>query len=611
MSRRRKSRSSSCAISVAVMALRGLNTEFSLRCADLLSTGDHISYLEQRPDFSGTCWRTFFSDYIASELLNKFEGLSTNINREDVALRKFHDSEERCRATNQRLWRFSRAGDSTPHDVVDVLLRTQRKIERILGPFSWDEAESLMDFGPGASVGLTRRHRNSWYKFGLRRPTTTGENAILAELLIGSSPQWSKTSESVIGESGNRLAVVVGSRVTTVPKDAKSDRVICIEPLMNMYVQKGIGGMIRRRLKRVDCDLNSQQKNQDMAREGSVSGLLATLDLKQASDSIALSLVELLLPDDWVQAMKVCRSKSCVLPSGEVLLLRKFSSMGNGYTFELESLIFWALAKSCTDALDESGLGISIYGDDIVCPVGVVELLVRTLNYVGFETNVRKSFWTGKFRESCGKHFFSGQDVTPFYLKKEVRSQEQFLWLANSIRRLAFRLEGFGYGCDSRLEGSYRHVVSMISPSYAKLSIPDGVGDGGLVRDFDESLPVRHRPGKTRKGPYDGYVYQHLSRAYKEHEPGGQPALTLSLHRLERAGERADYHLNLRCAQFSPWWLARVTKMSAQLGYDDGVFPVRLIPDRYSYRIVKSVAPLWEDLGPWTSVFSYAVPTRP
>lgn len=610
MSHRGMSRSSSCSISVAVMALRGLNTEFSLQCADAISNGSYASYLERRPDFSGTCWRTFFPDYIASELLTKFEGFPLGIKRDDVAIGKFHESEERCRATNQRLWRFSRAGDSTPHDVVDVILRSKRKIERILGPFSWDEAESLMDFGPGACIGLTRRHRNSWYKFGFRKPTTTGENAVLADLLIGRSPQWLKTAAPLTGESPGNFSVVRGSRITTVPKDAKSDRVIAIEPMMNMFVQKGIGGMLRHRLKRVGCDLNNQQRNQDLAREGSITGLLATLDLKQASDSIAISLVELLLPDDWVSAMKLCRSKSCILPNGVELLLRKFSSMGNGYTFELESLIFWAITHACADLLNESGLGISIYGDDIICPVGVVELLVQTLEYVGFQTNAKKSFWTGKFRESCGKHYFAGRDVTPFYLKKEVRSQEELLWLANSIRRLSHRLMGFDYGCDSRLEAAYSHVVSKIRPCYAKLSIPDGVGDGGLVRDFDESLPERHRPGKSRQGPYDGFVYQHLVRTYKEYEPGGQPSLVLSLFRLEKAVGPRSYHLHLRGAQISSWWLARAAKLGAQQGYDDGVFPVRLMPDRYTHRVVKSVVPLWADLGPWSSVFSHADPTR-
>lgn len=586
MSRRSKSRSTSCAISVAVMALRGLNTEFSLQCANLLEKGDHVAYLEQKPDFSRPSWGDFFPDYIAAELLKKFDGLNVNIDREAVAIEKFHESEERCRATNKRLWRFLRAGDSTPHAVVDVLLRSKRKIERILGTFSWDEAESLMDFGPGASVGLTRNRRNSWYKFGLERPTTTGENAVLADILIGMSPQWSKTAVSRNGEFGSNLEVVVGSRITTVPKDAKSDRVIAIEPLMNMYVQKGIGGCIRRRLKRVGCDLNDQRVNQRLAREGSSTGLLATLDLKQASDSVAIALVETLLPEDWVLAMKLCRSKFCVLASGEKILLQKFSSMGNGFTFELESLIFWALTKACAEALNESSLGISIYGDDIICPVGVVELLIQVLEYVGFTTNVNKSFWTGQFRESCGKHYFAGHDVTPVYLRKEVRSQEDLLMLANNIRRLANRLVGLDYGCDGRLALPYRHVVGMLEKRYAALSIPDGLGDGGLVRDFDESRLKRHRY-------YDGYVYRHLGRKYSAFKPDGQPTLTLSLHRLERAGSRrVSSHQLLKRLPL---------KRTARIGLDEGVFPVEIIRDRYSHRIVKSVTPLWAGLGPWTT----------
>jgi hypothetical protein len=50
------------------------------------------------------------------------------------------------------------------------------------------------------------------------------------------------------------------SKVRVVPKNAKTDRTICIEPDLNIFVQLGIGAVIRERLKAYGLDLNTQVK---------------------------------------------------------------------------------------------------------------------------------------------------------------------------------------------------------------------------------------------------------------------------------------------------------------------------------------------------------------
>ena len=586
MKTQKSHKSAAVTISIAVKILRDLGTDLSNSCADYLERGDHAAYLEQNPSFEGDCWRTFYRDYQACEILSKADFLTLpGVDRAKVALEKFRVSEENCRATNKRMWRLDSAGNGTPAEVLQALLLARRKIERVLGDFSWDEAVPLMAFGPGASIGLVRKKRHAWFKFGLERPTVTGECATIAEILIRMSPQWSKTAPETPGIPAGNLSIVRGSRVTTVPKNAKTDRVIAIEPLMNMFVQKGIGSVIRRRLRSVGIDLNDQTRNQELAKAGSLSGLLATIDLASASDSIALALVEWLLPDAWVSAMKMCRSKHCVLPSGEEIFLQKFSSMGNGYTFELQSLIFWAISSSVAVLKDESSRDISVYGDDIIVPRSVVADLISVLSFVGFKTNVDKSYWDGPFRESCGKHYFLGHDVTPLYIRKDVNDQERLLWLANGIRRLAHRMVGHGYGCDERLRPSYGFVCQKLDRSHVKLSIPDDYGDGGLVRDFDEARPVRHRY-------YDGYVVRHLQRSFATFVPSGQPALTLSLFNKEREGWPALHTMPTRFLLFS---------RSLHKAFSDGVVPFEVTTERYRRRIVKSVSPRWGDLGPWCS----------
>jgi hypothetical protein len=274
---------------------------------------------------------------------------------------------------------------------------------------------------------------------------------------------------------------------------------IAIEPDMNMYVQKGLGSLIRRRLQRVGVDLNDQTLNQELARAGSQLGELATLDLSMASDTVAKNLVEILIPDDWLSALGMCRSQFGVLPSGvaaEKHLYRKFSSMGNGSTFELESLIFASMLHAlCPAELKERQA--NVYGDDIVAPAHVVDDLLKLLTYCGFTANEKKSFWTGPFRESCGKHYFLGCDVTPFYVKSyDRRSTLSLMKLHNQIWRLQDRWTWLDWDRRQALLSVCTWLRSHCSSASRGFRIFDGFGDGAFVGYFDEVLPQCSRRPK-------------------------------------------------------------------------------------------------------------------
>jgi hypothetical protein len=277
--------------------------------------------------------------------------------------------------------------------------------------------------------------------------------------------------------------LVPGNRITTVPKNAKTNRVIAIEPDLNMFLQKGIGGVIRSRLRSVRVNLNSQKLNQRLARIGSRYGTLATVDFSSASDTICTGIVEELLPPDWVSALKQVRSPVGVLPDKSTVQYEKISSMGNGYTFELESLIFWAIARSVVDLIGVGGI-VSVYGDDLIVRVEAKDSLEWAFSRAGFTLNAKKSHFGGHFRESCGKHYHYGVDVTPFYIKKRLATVWDLYTLANNIRRWA----RCSWGLDSRLQRAYHMVVEAI-PEHLRLKIPEGFGDVGLVSDFDEACP--------------------------------------------------------------------------------------------------------------------------
>lgn len=256
------------------------------------------------------------------------------------------------------------------------------------------------------------------------------------------------------------LKPVKGNVLFTVEKSSTIDRVACKEPELNMYCQKAVGDFFRRSLRRKGIDLNDQKINQDLARLGSIDGSLATLDLSSASDSVTKQIVIELLPLDWTLLLFDLRSPfTCV--DGIWHENEMISSMGNGFTFELESLIFWALIKATMSALAVRGT-VGVYGDDLICPSGLSEHLITVLNYFGFSINEKKSFWTGSFRESCGKHWNSGLDVTPFFVKSVPLTVPEWCNLLNSLRRWAHSISGI---CDPRYYDLWRRYSEHIPKS--------------------------------------------------------------------------------------------------------------------------------------------------
>lgn len=225
---------------------------------------------------------------------------------------------------------------------------------------------------------------------------------------------------------------VGGNVLFTVPKNSAIDRCAAKEPELNMYAQKGIGDFIRRALRKKGIDLNDQTRNQRLALVASQSQRLATVDLSSASDSISSVLVSRLLPPGWFVLLDACRSKTTDV-EGTIHENAMFSSMGNGFTFELETLIFWALVRSVCRFTRTRGT-ISVYGDDIICPASIVPLLIKVFHFVGFRINEKKTFYKGPFRESCGKHYHDGIDVTPFYIKSPILNQERLIHALNRLR---------------------------------------------------------------------------------------------------------------------------------------------------------------------------------
>lgn len=438
----------------------------------------------------------FAVDYLFSEIMSKFDDCrkDTDQVKTQEALKKFHQAEVSCTSTNEWFDREAWAACSgTPRDcdpdVWQAMLLAKRKIESWVGPFDWNEVAAGSRFTYGASARMPRTRSTPAHKYsGKLEITASVEPLVQAALQF--DPAWGSQFQG--GEVP--FSPLEGNRVLCVPKNYKQHRIIAAEPSGNLYFQKGVGLALRRRLKAVGVDLHSQAMNQDFAFLGSVTGLVATVDLSMASDTVSKGIVEWAMPPDWVAGMSLIRSPKGVLPDGSKVLYRKWSSMGNAYTFELESLLFLGLARAATVLSGSDERFVTVYGDDIIVPSGACDLFLRVLRRCGFVPNEKKTFVSGPFRESCGKHFFSGKDVSPFYIRSQPRTLTELFLLVNNLERWIRRVGD----ClpDSQVEAVkalIKQTRSYAPSEWRRPRIPDGYGDGAFIGTFDECLPRRPR----------------------------------------------------------------------------------------------------------------------
>jgi hypothetical protein len=367
----------------------------------------------------------------------------------------------------------------------------------------------------------------------------------------------------------------IGNKVVTVPKDATANRVIAIEPGINLWFQKAIGSMIQRRLNRCGIDLRDQSINQELARIASKDAVNATIDFSSASDSISSEVIRELfttcsvseramsdLPT-WYSVLDSCRSHYG-LQDGTFVRWNKFSSMGNGFTFQLESLLFFAIAKCCveeiqiplTNAVEGT---VSVYGDDVIIPRNCLELFSVMCDFYGFTINMKKSHFSSFFRESCGSHYMLGADTKPVYLKGHISDVLSVYRLANSIRRFSHRGLAF-FGCEGRFRTLFYRLVNLV-PKPLRVRIPETLGDGGFISSWDEATPVRARHG------IEGYHVWHATEVGRTYQSEGTGLL---LDRL---------------------WSVSVQERRNNVS----------LRDRTKLRFSRSLVQRWYSLGPWIS----------
>lgn len=376
---------------------------------------------------------------LAKSFLKKFSDNLDSASCDKAALDKFLSVNSRCETWQLECETF------LDDELIGILKKYLHEFFHAT-KWQWPLVHSLSTIldsarnGPGAAVGSESTDFYTKLFDSKLACTSTGLHRAYANY-IKVYPLWSEAEETRRSSLGDPL-VVGGNRLHFVPKDATISRSICIEPVLNMFFQLGLGRIIERRLKNFfGIDLNFQPDiNRALALLGSVNEDLVTIDLSSASDSMSLSMVRALFPTDFVQWLELLRSKTSTY-NGKQIELHMLSTMGNGYTFPLQTVLFSCIVAAAHEFESKRrvdyphGLRFlslkqlpnwSVFGDDIICSQRVLPRVLRLLKLTGFEVNRSKTFFEGLFRESCGHDYFRGHDVRGVYCKSLFSPQDRF-----------------------------------------------------------------------------------------------------------------------------------------------------------------------------------------
>jgi len=449
---------------------------------DLLNCRDWVGILDYTPPMVGVTPDQYYNVAQAQAMFSKLESLPTGIDKEAAALTKFLDGERRCGIFNRIFESRARGAMTFAPRVEAVLHGSARKIAEILGDCP-PIKEAPLRFSVGGATTKTKKMDADLRELIAGCVQMSEELAsdlpkldALLSTLPHVFPEW--------GIDGSTDIEIASGRLSFVLKNAKTKRGITVEPPLNKLVQNGYGDIMRNRLKRHGCDLQNSERQIELARVGSLYNRIATVDLSNASGLICNGLVLDQVPEDWLDIFYWSRTGTIYSEELGEIQLQSFAGMGNGITFPLESLLFWAIAMSVCDVEAIRFPVASIYGDDICISSEAIPLLYETLEAIGLQVNVNKSFVDGPFREACGGDWYLGYDVRPIYLRDNVSSE-----LLYSLHN-QFVLRHDEEVCDI----IRRHIFYTLG--HVPIRGPQGLGDGHLWVDSWEQHAVR-RPNMS------------------------------------------------------------------------------------------------------------------
>lgn len=361
-------------------------------------------------------------------------------------IRTWWSTERRCELLNRKFAAVldRRASGEKVVPFACELYRFYEAIAYVLGqgvPVA-DIAESAY-YGPGSSTGVRGRDVNFVRKVENNECVPLAIEYAAQALLhdkaawahMGMDPTYSHVEsarEGFLRVARERLRedAVRHDRLMFIFKSMTSHRSIGAQPTVSGMLQLGFHEFCAQRLKDLaGIDLADQSWNGELARRGSLgwrdADPFCTLDKSNASNLIANGLVQYCFPSDWSKFLQRIRTPGYEAPKelgGGLHDYQMYAGMGNGTTFCVETLIFWAATYATQELTLEdytANRQYAVYGDDVILRRSHAIRYMRFARFLGFRFNEKKTFIDGPFRESCGYDWFGGVPVRAATLVSE------------------------------------------------------------------------------------------------------------------------------------------------------------------------------------------------
>lgn len=438
--------------------------------------------------------------------------ICTSRELEALSIKQFLDNQERLRGIDVNM---------APRYLENILFVARGVCQEILGSYDVDEHVAASRFGRRASVGIPLRNAVEAERYQV--PITGSKYHIdwFRKIYLPRDCQAKDYIARQVGGDFNAAFQEIDTlALTLVPKTFKSLRSIMPNTTIGTFYSGGLGVVLQRRLQRAGYDIRTLQKEHaELARLGSITGKLVTADQSLASDNITVDLVKRILPWRWFEVLNRGRIGRVILPDGQFVDSQTFCTMGIGFTFPLQTLIFLSLLKAISIVYAADRCKVSVYGDDLIYDKRIHPFVLTAFQSLGLKINVDKTFSEGDFRESCGSDYYRGVDVRPFQPRNESGSR---------VRRKAYEVILYKYinglrrrWLDEEVTGTLRYLLSELAAiSRGILRVPHDFPDeaGVKVRSLSEFDWVHLHFVDVKGTKHGAYRFFYLRRepAYKE-----------------------------------------------------------------------------------------------
>nr|QIS88033.1 MAG: RNA-dependent RNA polymerase [Ousland virus] len=329
-------------------------------------------------------------------------------------------------------WKPSAAVEFTPGEH-ELASRGQTSVEAKLAR-AWSCTPEAFDRFARVAFNSRYLRRSAWRQIRNKYKVTRGEIREVARKISEMNPDLNRHQVYFrVFKTGLRGVVLDtrGSRFSTVFKNLEKRRPINIEPIGNLILQRQIAIGLRAVLKQLGNDL---EIGQEVHRHRISDPSVATIDFSNASDSVVLELLRYLLPNSLYARLVESRSGMVYLPTYGWYPTKKISAMGNGFTFEVMTLILLATAR----VLDAKA---TVYGDDVVISNDAAPRFIEWCEKLGFAVNRDKTFVNSKMRESCGAFWHDDYGYVTRYDFNAIEDLRDVVLHANKALNVAENAE--------------------------------------------------------------------------------------------------------------------------------------------------------------------------